>query len=128
MRKSKIINIEGLGEVTVKEISPYAVYQAMNAGSSMGELKALALECVSLPEEKLTKLYSSEIEQLVDTVLEVNSSFFGIARKLKADGLIIDAVKTMAENLPPLFADLYKQAMGRLGITDGSVSPSPSTN
>ena len=122
MRKVKIINIEGLGEVTVKEISPYAVYQAMNAENKIGELKAMALECVDLSEEKLAKLYSSELEQLVDAFLEVNSSFFGIARLLKADGLLAELLGTISKNLPSAFASSFSLAMQTPGTMDGQPS------
>ena len=123
MRKSKIVNIEGLGEVVVKEVSPYAIYQAMNATDKIAELLAMADDCVNLPREKLQALYPSEIEQLVDAFVEVNSSFLAIAAKLGVKDTLTDMATTVGKTLPQLFADSYRQTMGQLpGITAGAAS------
>ena len=37
MRQSKIITIEGRGEVTVKEVSPLAVYEAWGAENMLSK-------------------------------------------------------------------------------------------
>ncbi|MGV0961859.1 MAG: hypothetical protein ACOYB1_18695 [Limnohabitans sp.] len=126
MRKAKIVNIEGLGEVTVKEISPFAVYQALNSKNTMDELRAIALDCISLSPEKMEKLYPSEIEALVDAFMEVNSSFLAISGKLglkQAMDSIKDAmVSEISTALPKVFADSYKQVMATPGITVGAAS------
>lgn len=128
MRKAKIINIEGIGEVTVKEISPFAAYHAMLAKNKMEELGKLAGECVSMPAGKeLTKLYASEIEQLVDAFMEVNGSFLAVAGKLKLEATIAATIKEIVGELstilPEMFAGSYRQVMAKLpGITAGAVS------
>ncbi|MDX9894335.1 MAG: hypothetical protein RBS34_02750 [Desulfofustis sp.] len=123
MRKAKIIAIEGLGEVTVKEVSPLALYRAMNATDKVGETVSLLVDCVSLPREKLEALYPSEIEQLVDAFVEVNSSFLAIADKLGLKDVLVALGATAVKTLPQLFADSYKEVMDRQpGTTAGAVS------
>ncbi len=123
MRKSKIINIEGVGEITVKEASPFAVYKAGTAKNRVEAIKALALECIDLSEEKMENLYASEVEQLIDAFMEVNNSFLAIADKLGLKPTLIAIVVEISKILPPVFADLYKQVMAKLpGITAGLTS------
>ncbi|EKD36001.1 MAG: hypothetical protein ACD_75C01687G0002 [uncultured bacterium] len=127
MRKAKIINIEGVGEVTVKEVSPFAVYKAMSAQNKVDELMTLAVECVDLPKEKLQKLYLSEIEQLVDAFVEVNGSFLAIAGKLGLEATMTAIIKAILAELstilPEMFAGSYKLVMAKLpGIMAGAVS------
>ena len=122
MRKSKIIKIEEVGEVTVKEVSPMAVYKALATDERMESMLALADECISLDREKLLALYPSELEQLVDCFLEVNSSFFAIADKLKLAGMLRAVGSELAESLPPLFVGLFQEGMQTPGITAGSSS------
>ena len=120
MRKSKIITIENHGEITIKEVSPYAVYQALAADSKTRELLALAAECVSLPPEKLQTLYASEIEIIVDAFVEVNSSFVARAGKLGLKSVLSGIITEIVKNLPPLFAASLRQAMPPLGPTAGN--------
>ena len=131
-RKSKIITIDGLGEVTVKEVSPFAAYNAMLAKNKIDELKKLAAECISMPEGKdLKKLYASEIEQVIDAFVEVNSSFLAVAGKLKLKAAIAtiteEVVSELSKVLPQVYVDSYKKVMQRLpGIMAGAASLSPS--
>jgi hypothetical protein len=141
MRKVKVLPLEVAGkkEVTIKEVSPYGVYKAMLAEDKMGELTALALDCIDLSPEQLQGLYASEIEQLVDGAMEVNSSFLGIADKLglkrtltELAGKALNSLPQLGEevlkNLPPAFATLFSEAMAKVpGIMDGDSSSSPST-
>lgn len=136
MRKSKVIPLElaGKKEVTVKEVSPYAVYHALMADNKKEALLAVAENCIDLSRGQLQGLYSSEIEQLLDAFYEVNSSFLAIADKLgikerlaKAVAQVLDGapmiIDEMLKNYPPVFASLFKEAMANLpGITDGAVS------
>ncbi|MBU1564224.1 MAG: hypothetical protein KJ630_01180 [Proteobacteria bacterium] len=140
MRKSRIVTIEDLGEVLVKEVSPFAVYKAMSADSKVAELKALVADCITLPDGKgpIEALYPSEIEQLIDAFLEVNSSFLAIAGKLAIKNTLIDLGKELPELmrpmlaevsklLPPIFADSYKMVMAKMpGIMAGAALSSPS--
>lgn len=123
MRKSKIINIEGPGEVTVKEVSPYAVYQALAKENKTEEIQALVLDCISLDKEKLQKLYPSEIEELVDAFLEVNNSFLAIAGKLGIKGTLTGIRDEIGKTLPQMFVDSYKTVMAKLpGSMAGAAS------
>lgn len=122
MRKSKIIEIEGHGEVCIKEISPLAVYEAWKEDDRPAALKRLADECISPGVDEIKRWYASEIEEVVDAFFELNSAFFAIARKLKVDGLIGKVVEMVAESLPAAFADSFKAGMSESGITGGNSS------
>ncbi|HEB51572.1 MAG TPA: hypothetical protein ENI89_13275 [Desulfobulbus sp.] len=122
MRRLKVVNIEGRGEVTVKEISPYALYQAWQSDDRVEELERLANECLDPGLDEIKTWYASEIEQVVDGLLEVNSGFFGIARKLRADGVVEGVAKSLSECLPSVFADSFRLGMSMRGITDGNSS------
>lgn len=124
MRKVKIITIEGLGEVTVKEVNPLAAFKAMSAKNKVEELISLASDCITLPSGKeLKTLYPSEIEQVVDAFLEVNSSFLSIAVKLSLKEVIVEMAGEALRFLPQTFASSYKVVMAKLpGIMDGLVS------
>ena len=122
-RQSKIITIDGIGEVTVKEVTPYAVYQAFTSKNKMEELRKLADECIDLPKDKeLWHLYPSESEQIVDGLLEVNKSFFTIADKVGIKGMVGELQNSAAKILPELFASSLSMAIGKLGSTDGNAS------
>ncbi len=122
MRKSKIIEIEGRGEITVKELSPGGIYKAYQAEDKTAELLALLSDAVSVDMQEFSGWYASEIEQVVDALLEVNKAFFGIARKLKVDGLMTEMAAAVKESLPMLFAEQFGQVMDGYGNTAGSSS------
>ena len=79
MRQSQIVNIEGLGEVTVKEVSPHAIYKAWGATNRVEQLVTLINGCVDVPKGRLEDLYASELEEILASFMEVNKAFFGIA-------------------------------------------------
>lgn len=118
-RKSKIITISGRGEVTVKEVSPWAVYQAWGEKDRMTAVMLLADDALTPSVDEVRSWYSSEIEQVVAAFMEVNSSFFGIARQLKMDGLLAELIKTLSGSLPAVFADSFRLAMQAHGTTAG---------
>lgn len=136
MRKSKVIPLEVAGkkEVTVKEVSPYAMYKALLAEDKIGEIFVLAENCIDLSREELQGLYPSEIETITDAFLEVNSSFLAVADRLGIkDTLMLIANKAlstlpaiadgMLKNCPPVFAILFSEAMAKLpGTTAGAAS------
>jgi len=123
MRKTKLITVEGQGEVIIREVSPMAVYRAWAAGKDrIGELRGLVDECVTPGFSKISEWYPSEIEQVVTAFIEVNNSFFVIARHLKIDGLVTEMASAMAKNLPAVFADSFALAMQEHGTTDGKHS------
>lgn len=125
-RKAKIITIEGIGEVTVKEVSPLAIVLAMKEKNPVAEMRALVCDCISLPPDKAAALYSSEIEQIVDAFLEVNNSFFAVVDKLGLRAALGDLVQEMLLSLVSLFADSYRHVMARMpGIMAGISSSSP---
>ena len=119
MRKVKVINVEERGEVTLKEVTPFSVYQAWNEDDRLKAFEALLEGAVSPPVSEIKTWYSSEIETVLSAFLEVNNSFFGIARQLRMDGLLTEFIKTLTGSLPGAFADSFKQAMSTPGITDG---------
>jgi len=127
-RRIKVINVDGRGEVTVKEVSPLGVWKASQGEGSWLELfKTMADDAVSPPVGEIVTWYPSEIEQVVDAFLAINSSFFVIARKLKVDGLLENLVAEMATGLQLLYADSSKAAMAQLlGTTAGASSSTPS--
>ncbi|BDD85926.1 hypothetical protein [Desulfofustis limnaeus] len=124
MRKSLIITVKEVGEVTVKEVSPFALYRALNATDKAGEMISLISDCVSLPDGKqLQDLWPSEIEQIVDAFVEVNSAFLGIADKLGLRGMLVGLSAIVTQNLPKLFAESYRQVMESMpGTTAGAAS------
>jgi len=122
MRRSKIIEVEGRGEVTVKEVSPLVVYEAWQAEDRVTAMKRLADECIQPGFDDIRGWYASEIQQVVDAFFEANSAFFALARTLKVDGLLEKMVETVADSLPVAFADSFRAVMSMPGITDGSSS------
>jgi hypothetical protein len=124
-RRVKVVQVEDRGEVTVKEVSPYGVWQAYQAKDDrIGQLVALLDDAVTPGFATIKTWYPSEQEQVIDAFLAVNSSFFEIARKLKVEGPITEIVKKLGSGLPELFADLFRKAMSEHGITAGlSLSP-----
>jgi hypothetical protein len=122
MRKVKIITVEGRGEVTVKEVSPYAVFQAWGETDRPAALQHLLDDALAPSFDQVKTWYSSEIEQVVSAFMEVNDSFFGIARQLKADGLLAELVQTISKHLPSAFVSSFNLAMQMPGPTDGQPS------
>lgn len=122
MRQSKIISIEGRGEITVKEVSPLAVYEAWGAENRLEEVKRLLEDALDPGFETIKTWYASEQEQVLTAFLEVNAAFFGIARALKVDGLLHEILTQIGSNLPAAFAASFKRAIGTLGTTVGDFS------
>lgn len=127
-RKLKAINVEGRGEVIVKEVSPLGAWNSENnKGSWLERLKALIEDAVTPSIAEIATWYPSEQEEVLDAFLEINSSFFSMARKLKVDGLLNNAIEAMTNNFQTLFVDLSKAGMAQLsGIMDGASSSMPS--
>ncbi len=122
MRKLKTVEIEGRGEVTLREVSPKGVYQAWGSEDQADRIKALIEDSVSIPWEELSEWYPSEIEALLDVFLEVNSSFLGIARKLGVSETVKEILKKLREKLPELFASSLQEDIEMRGNTDGAPS------
>ena len=120
MRKIKVVQVEGRGEVTVKEVSPWGLYQAWNAGADKaGELLALLNDAVHPGFDEVRTWYPSELEQVVAGFLEVNEAFFGIAARLQLDGALREMLAALTNSLPAAFAASLKQAMATPGTTAG---------
>ena len=122
MRLSKIISIEGRGEVTVKEVSPLAVYEAWGADDRFRELQRLLEDALEPGFDVIRTWYASEQEQVLTAFLEVNRSFFGLARALRVDGLLTEALTQIRSGLPAAFAASFRQAIGTPGTTAGDFS------
>ena len=111
MRKVKIIQVDGRGEVTVKEISAMAVYSAWSAEDRLGELRALMADAVTPSFDEIKAWYPSEIDQVVAAWMEVNDAFFVTAARLKLDGVLKEIVASVVNSLSAAFADSFKTAM-----------------
>ncbi len=122
MRGSKVINIEGRGEVTVKEVSAWGVHTAWRAEDRLAELKTLIDDAVQPGFDVIKTWYPSEQEAVLSALLEVNKAFFGMARTLRVDGLLEGIVTQLASSLPDVFAALFRQGISAQVNTDGSFS------
>ena len=130
-RGSTIVTIAGRGEITVKEVSPMAVLQAMQAKDAYAELRVLINDAVEFKDGDILALYPSELEQVVRAFLEVNKSFLTIADLLRISGMVGDLGNLIKEKLlsflPDLFATSYRLALEkRLSGSAGNSSLPPS--
>lgn len=125
MRKSKILTLEGRGEITVKEVTPRSVLNALQSGDAAGEFRALFADAVDYQGD-LLELYPSELDQIVAAFLEVNAAFFAIAERLRLNGVIGDILgmfmAQMRKTLPEAFAASYGTAMARSSSTAAGAS------
>lgn len=123
MRKSKIVTIDGRGEITVKEVSPYAVYTVFTSKKKEEEFLGLLRECIDKPIDEVKTWYSSELKVVIDAFLEVNDSFLDIAGKLGVEKTLRQMVSGIMQDLPELYAASYRLAMGQgSGTTAGASS------
>ncbi len=134
MRISKVFQLQvaGKNEVTIKEVSPYGVYQALQAEDKISAITALVEDSIDLTRDELKGLYGSEIEQLVDGFMEVNKSFLVVIDKLGLKQTMVELsnkalnsvpllAAEMLNNLQPVFSTLFKEAMAQVpGIMDGA--------
>lgn len=122
MRQSQIVNIEGLGEVTVKEVSPHAIYKAWGATNRVEQLVTLISGCVDVPKGRLEDLYASELEEILASFMEVNKAFFGIAGQLGLAEPLRAMLGEFSKILPELFASSLKEGITMHGTTAGIAS------
>ena len=125
MRKSKIVVIDGRGEIMVKEVTPLAVLNALQSGDVTGQVRALFADAVDY-QGNLLELYPSELDLIVGALLEVNAGFFAIAERLRLTGVIGDVAgifqAQLRRILPEAFAASYRQAIKTSGNMDGASS------
>lgn len=125
MRKSKIVPLEGRGEITVKEVTPRSVLDALQPGDLSAQIRALFADAVDYQGD-LLELYPSELELIVASLLEVNAGFFGIAERLRLTGVIGDVAgmfqAQLRRILPEAFAASYRQAIKTPVNTAGTSS------
>ena len=125
MRKSKIVTLEGRGEITVKEVTPRSVLNALQPGDLSAQIRALFADAVDYQGD-LLELYPSELELIVAALFEVNAGFFGIAERLRLTGVIGDVAgifqAQLRRILPEAFAASYRQAIKTSGDTAGTSS------
>ena len=119
MRLSRVVHIDGRGEVTVKEISPAGVYRAYKMENKVESFLELIDDAVSPSAREIMEWYPSEIDQVLQALFEVNQSFFDLARRMKLDGLMTTMMQSLQETLPPVFAGSFRQAMQASGVTAG---------
>jgi len=99
-----------------------AVYRAWQEDDPVSSLMRLGDDAVQPGIDEIKDWYSSEIEQVMTAFMEVNKSFFGIARLLKMDGLMETVIRDLTTSLPAVFADSFSAAMQTPGITAGQPS------
>jgi hypothetical protein len=122
-RKSKCITIDGRGEITVKEVSPWAVYSVFTSKEKEDKFLGLLAECMDKPFEEVRTWYASELKQVIDGFMEVNDSFLDIAGKLGVEQMLRQMIAGIVADLPELYAASYRQAMAQgPGTTAGASS------
>lgn len=122
MRQVKIVNVEGRGEVTVKEVSVNAVIRAWQAGDRLAELKTVLADALDPSPEVIATWYPSEIDQVLEALMEVNQSFFRSAARLNLDAPLRQVWNSAVNELSGLFSALFRQAISESGNTAGAPS------
>lgn len=122
MRQVKIVNVEGRGEVTVKEISVMAVIAAWQAGDRLAELRAVLSDALEPDLEVVSTWYPSEIDQVLEALMEVNRAFFRSAARLGLDAPLREIWNSAVNELSGLFSALFRQAISASGNTAGRPS------
>jgi hypothetical protein len=124
-RKAKVITIEGRGEITVKEVSPWAVWTIFSGKGKKadgGEFAALLSDCIDKPWDEVKTWYASEQKQIIDAFLEVNDSFLEIAGKLGIKAPLQEMLTGIVKDLPAVFAASYRQVTAPAAGTTAGVS------
>ena len=122
MRHIKTIQIDGRGEVTVREVSPAGLYRAFAGENRPEQLRLLIDDSITPGWNELQDWWMSEVEQVLNAWLEVNSAFFGVARALRVDDVVSAMMTTFKQRLPELYAASLNGAISTLGTTAGNVS------
>jgi hypothetical protein len=121
MRRRKTIKIDEK-EVTVYEVRPRDVMELGDIFEKEGMGKALAAELkrfTDLPKEDLYDMAPSELRQIYDAFMEVNSDFFDMARAVGLINIVKDMVQQIGRQFGEHVAGSLKQAMKTASITDG---------
>ncbi len=105
MRKSKIIKIDGVGEVTVRELTlrDIAELKELAAGDLAGFVGEVARRAIGRDPEELYDCTPSDLEGLWGAFREVNGVFFKVAAAIGLDSLpemIRDSLKDSLVSLP----------------------------
>lgn len=135
MRKSKTVDIEGLGKpVTVYELTVQDVLDLMDGGGddkSVGDtvqdfcrvVDAKLPRICTLNAEDLRRMAPSEMEAIWDAFKEVNSSFFRAASWWKLDAGLAHIQAAVAAMFAAACSSFSAEAMDSLsGPTDGAPS------
>lgn len=130
MRRRKTIKIDER-EITVYEVRPRDVMEVGDIFEKEGMGKALMAELprfTDLPKEDLYDMAPSELRQIYDAFMEVNSDFFDAARAVGLIKVLTDVAQQIGRQFGELVAGSLRQAMPTASITDGDTSALPSKN
>jgi hypothetical protein len=133
MRKSKNGTIEGGKSYEVKELTVEQILRTIDEFGSAGtDLEALKSQAdkflpwvVNLKIDELKEMAPSEIRQVYDDFMEVNDSFFALARGLGLDKVGSSLKEALAKDFIALFASSLNPATGQPGDMGGASSSSP---
>lgn len=135
MRRIKQGTIEGGKSYEVRELSVKQIRQLIEEAGAFGmDLDSLRAQAervlpwgVNLSIADLEEMAPSEIEQVYNDFLEVNGSFFALARRLGLGRIGSSLREALIKDFLALFADSLSPATGMPGTTGGDSSSSPST-
>lgn len=133
MRKHKTVKIDNR-EIAIKELRVRDILDIFNAAgkSTEGAQDDLALfmgifrehlpKVTDVAPEDLLELAPSEIKVLLAAFEEVNEDFFGLARRLGIDQILVRLREAILADFSALAADFFRQATGGESGTTGSAS------
>lgn len=116
--------------ITVRELSVadvrHLVTQTDGDSGLFGELLTLLDRSTGLKPDDLNPFTFSELEKLFDTIIEVNRSFFALARKMGLTGLGEKIRRILIDSFTVSFSGSLSEDMPGSGNMDGPSSSMPS--
>lgn len=118
MRNRTEITIEGYGKIEIKELTIKEILSLFDNdifGDGSIENLRLALEdkvlplCTDIKFDALQDFAPSELKQVWDKFMEVNSVFFDVAQKMGLSEIIEKIKEKIREDFGKLYVELSKQ-------------------